>query len=56
MTRVSNAMLLAASRVGGEVVPARAQMATTLGFVPAAVLTPFQIFVGDTAALSLIHI
>jgi cytochrome d ubiquinol oxidase subunit I len=32
MTRVSNAMLLAASRVGGEVVPARAQMATTLGF------------------------
>jgi cytochrome bd ubiquinol oxidase subunit I len=32
MTRVSNAMLLAASRVGGEVVPARAQMAATLGF------------------------
>src|SRR6516164_4209827 len=32
MTRVSNAMLLAAPRVGGEVVPARAQMATTLGF------------------------
>src|SRR6516164_6811318 len=32
MTRVSDVMLLAASRVGGEVVPARAQMATTLGF------------------------
>jgi cytochrome d ubiquinol oxidase subunit I len=32
MTGVSNAMLLAASRVGGEVVPARAQMAATLGF------------------------
>ena len=32
MTRVNDVMLLAASRVGGEVVPARAQMATTLGF------------------------
>src|SRR6516165_2410765 len=32
MTRVSDVMLLAASRVGGEVVPARAQMAATLGF------------------------
>jgi cytochrome bd ubiquinol oxidase subunit I len=32
MTPVNDAMLLAASRVGGEVVPARAQMATTLGF------------------------
>ena len=32
MTRVNDVVLLAASRVGGEVVPARAQMATTLGF------------------------
>ena len=32
MTGVNDVMLLAASRVGGEVVPARAQMATTLGF------------------------
>jgi cytochrome bd ubiquinol oxidase subunit I len=32
MTRVNDAMLLAASRAGGEVVPARTQMATTLGF------------------------
>ena len=32
MTRVNDVMLLAASRAGGEVVPARAQMATTLGF------------------------
>jgi cytochrome bd ubiquinol oxidase subunit I len=32
MTRVNDVMLLAASRVGGEVVPARAQMASTLGF------------------------
>jgi cytochrome bd ubiquinol oxidase subunit I len=30
--RASAAVLLAGSRVGGEVVPARAQMATTLGF------------------------
>jgi cytochrome d ubiquinol oxidase subunit I len=32
MTRLDDVMLLAASRAGGEVVPARAQMATTLGF------------------------
>jgi cytochrome bd ubiquinol oxidase subunit I len=32
MTRASGVILLAASRVGGEVVPARAQMAATLGF------------------------
>src|SRR6516165_7801177 len=32
MTRVNDVMLLAASRAGGEVVPARAQMAATLGF------------------------
>jgi cytochrome d ubiquinol oxidase subunit I len=32
MTRVSGVILLAASRVGGDVVPARAQMAATLGF------------------------
>src|SRR5690348_17285188 len=32
MTRHDDVMLLAASRAGGEVAPARAQMATTLGF------------------------
>src|SRR5260370_11184299 len=32
MTHVSPGVLLAAARVGGEVVPAGAQMATTLGF------------------------
>src|SRR5215831_3189128 len=32
MTHVSPAVLLAAAQAGGEVVPARAQMATTLGF------------------------
>ena len=32
MTGVNDVMLLAASRAGGEVVPARAQMAATLGF------------------------
>ena len=32
MTRLNDVMLLAASRAGGDVVPARAQMATTLGF------------------------
>ena len=32
MTRVNDVMLLAASRAGGEAVPARAQMAATLGF------------------------
>src|SRR5262249_48990339 len=32
MTHPSPGVLLAASRVSGEVVPARAQMATTLGF------------------------
>src|SRR5215470_2658340 len=32
MTLASPGVLLAAARVGGEVVPARAQMATTLGF------------------------
>jgi cytochrome bd ubiquinol oxidase subunit I len=32
VTPVNGAMLLAASRVRAEVVPARAQMATTLGF------------------------
>ena len=31
MTRLNDVMLLAASRAGGDVVPARAQMATTLG-------------------------
>ena len=32
MTRLNDVMLLAVSRAGGEVVPARAQMAATLGF------------------------
>lgn len=32
MTHASPAVVLAVARVSGEVVPARAQMATTLGF------------------------